>query len=154
MPGFTALCLTLMIFCFASMPEPLMAENTSDGVFMEADGIFQLAKLKMKQQKYNEAEVLVRQLAALAFPQSEKADRILAGTHLVLVDSLMRQNKWKDALKDGHLALKLHAYQEASIYKAEMLKILGKAFEKTGDDLKAARYFEDSLKMFHKVRTK
>jgi len=136
------------------MPESLMAENPKDGVFMEADGIFQLAKLKMKQKKYNDAENLLRQLAALGFPKSAKADRILAGTHLVLVDSLMRQKKWKVALRDGHRALKLHTYKKPSIYKAEMLKILGKAFGKTGDDVKAAKYFEDSLAMFKKVRRK
>ena len=66
----------------------------------------------------------------------------------------MRQKKWKIALRDGHKALKLHAYQKPSIYKAEMLKILGKAFGKTGDDVKAAKYLENSLAMFKKVRRK
>ena len=53
---FTAFGLSLILVCFALMPASLIAENSRDSVFMEADGIFQLAKIKMKQKKYGEAE--------------------------------------------------------------------------------------------------
>lgn len=150
-PGALALCFVLSAVGLFGWLEPVAADD-SRGVYMEAEGIFQLAKVKMKQKKYSEAEKLLRQLTALNFPKEKKAHPIIAGSHLVLVDSLMRQKKWKPALRDGHTALKLEAFKVPSIYKAEMLKLLGKAFSKTGDDAKAAKYLEDSLNMYKKVR--
>ena len=149
-PGATVLSFILSAFAFWGCSQVVMAD--SGGVYLEAEGIFQLAKVKMKQKKYDEAEKLLRQLTALHFPETQKSYPIIAGSNLVLVDSLMRQQKWKVALKDGHSALKLEPFKVPSIYKAEMLKLLGKAFSNIGDDTKAARYLEDSLAMYKKVR--
>jgi len=151
--GSLAFCLLFSFLGFVTVPVQVVA-GPDDSVFMEADSIFQLAKMKMKKRKYAEAEQLLRQLAALNFPDSKKSRPIIAGTHLVLVDSLMRQKKWKQALKDGHRALKLRPYSKPSIYKADMLKMLGKAFGRTGNDEKATKYLEDSIAMFKKVRSR
>jgi len=139
-----ALMAVVVVVAFIA-PELAAAQGTQ--VLLEADGLFQLAKLKMKEKKFAEAEGYLRKIVGLTFPNEPKAQRVLAGSYVVLVDALYRQHKWDEGLKEGLAGLRVPGLKTPCVFAAELLKLIGQCYEKKGNADKAAEYLERSVKM-------
>lgn len=124
------------------------AEDNANRTLLMAEGLFRIAKVKMTQRQFPEAETNLRRLVALPFPAADpKAQSMLAASYVGLVDCLMRQAKLDDALRTGLEALKLPCFAKPSVFKSELYKMLGKAYEAKGAADKSVEYFEKAVQM-------
>lgn len=130
------------------VPAAAVAEDGGNRTLLMAEGLFRIARVKMTQRQFPEAEANLRRLVALPFPAADpKAQSMLAASYVGLVDSLMRQTKLDEALRTGLEALKLPCFAKPSVFKSELYKMLGKAYEAKGAADKSVEYFEKAVQM-------
>jgi len=121
-------------------------------VLLKAESLFRLAKIKMKKRQFAESEKLLRRLVALNFPKDDhKAERMLAASHVGLVDVLVSQRKWNAGLKAANEALALPIFNtkdsKRGLLKAELYKFLARIYEVKGDMDKSEEYLEKALEL-------
>lgn len=119
----------------------------SKQALLEAEGLFQRAKLLMKKRAFSKAALPLKKIIKMKLNGEKKAMLIKAGSHMLLVDVLYRGKKYDEGLKTGLAALKKPVFKRPSRFKAELYKLIGKLYEKKGNVDKAIEYNDRYLKM-------
>ena len=114
---------------------------------LEAEGLFQRAKLLMKKKAFDKAAIELKKIVKMKLNGDKRATLIMAGSHMLLVDVLYRGKKYDEGLKIGLSALKKPVFKKPSSFKAELYKLIGKLYEKKGNVDKALEYNDRYMKM-------